>query len=177
MIRSIHFIEDAGLWLSVRAGELALRQRDGRYVHLDGRIRTIVAAVRGFCVTNAAILFCSARHIELFLSDDAAAFVSLVAPTAIGDARRTALKVREKQFRAAFDPKKTVGIARAIVTAKVKAERHRRETGRAFLAGVQRAKTADDVRHIEAQTAQVWWRQWEGFRMRFADPAVPAEWA
>jgi hypothetical protein len=21
-----------------------------------------------------------------------------------------------------------------------------------------------------------WWRQWEGFGMRFADPAVPAEW-
>lgn len=43
MIRSIHFIEDAGLWLSVRAGELAIRQRSGAYVHLSNRKRVIVA--------------------------------------------------------------------------------------------------------------------------------------
>ena len=54
------------------------------------------------------------------------AFVSLFAPTAIGDARRAALKVRERQFRAAFDPRKTIAIARAIVAAKVTAEGHRR---------------------------------------------------
>lgn len=43
----------------------------------------------------------------------------MFAPTAIGDARR-ALKVREKQFRAAFDPRKTVAIARAIVDKKIR---------------------------------------------------------
>ena len=32
---SIHFIEDPGLWLSVRADELALPQRDGRYIDLS----------------------------------------------------------------------------------------------------------------------------------------------
>jgi hypothetical protein len=99
---SLLFIEDPGLWLSVRAGKLALRQRDGRYIHLDGRVRVIVAAARGFCVTCAAIRFCSARHIELFVSDDVAAFISLLAPEARGDARHAALKVRERQFRAAF---------------------------------------------------------------------------
>ena len=126
MSLSLLFIEDADLWLSVRAGELALRQRDGRYIHLDGRIRVIVAAARGFCVTCAAIRYCSAKHIELFVSDDVAAFVSLFAPEARGDARRAALKVCERQFRAAFDPKKTVEIAKAIVAAKIKAEHHAR---------------------------------------------------
>lgn len=63
-----------------------------------------------------------ARHIELLISDDAAAFVSLFAPTAIGDARRAALKVRERQFRAAFNRKKTVEIAKAIVGKKIVAE-------------------------------------------------------
>jgi hypothetical protein len=62
-----------GLWLSVRAGELALRQRDDAYTDLDRRLKIIVAAAHGFC---AAIRHCSAKHIVL-ISDDAAAFVSL----------------------------------------------------------------------------------------------------
>jgi CRISPR-associated endonuclease Cas1 len=175
-MRSLLFIEDPGLWLSVRAGELALRQRDGRYVHLDGHIRVIVAAARGFCVTCAAIRYCSARHIELFVSDDVAAFVSLLAPEARGDARRAALKVREHQFRAAFNPRRTVEIARAIIGQKIKVEGHRREAGQAFLTELQRTKTVDDVRHVEAASAQIWWRQWAGFQMRFPEPTVAAEW-
>jgi len=104
---------------------------------------------------------------RLFISDDVAAFVSLFAPAAIGDARRAALKVRERQFRAAFDPGKTVAIAKAIIGKKIRAEGLRREAGQTFLAGLHRAKTADDVRHIKAQAAQEFWRQWAGFEMRF----------
>ena len=54
----------------VRAGESALRERDGRYIDLDRRIKMIVAA--GFCVTSPAIRDCCAKHIELLISDDAA---------------------------------------------------------------------------------------------------------
>ena len=144
-----------------------MRQRDGRYVGLDRRIKTIVATARGFCVTVPAIRYCGAKHIELLISDDVAAFVSLFAPTAIGDARRAALKVRERQFRGVFDPRKSLEIAKAIVARKVKAEGHRRELGQAFLTALQRAKTTDDVRHIEAQAAQEFWRQWAGFPMQF----------
>jgi hypothetical protein len=88
---SIHFIEEAGLWLSVRAGELALRHRSGRYADLDRRIKTIVAAGHGFAVTNAAIRHCSAKHIELLISDDAATFVSLFAPTSAANSSRAAV--------------------------------------------------------------------------------------
>jgi CRISPR/Cas system-associated endonuclease Cas1 len=123
-MHSLLFIEDAGLWLSVRAGELALRQRDGRYVHLDRRVRVIVAAAHGFCVTSAAIRHCSAKHIERLISDDAAAFVSLFAPTSAINSSRAALKIWERQFRTVFDPRKSVVIARAIVAAKVKPEGH-----------------------------------------------------
>ena len=149
-MRSLLFIEDSGLWLSVRAGELALRQRDGSYVHLDEHIRIIVAAAHGFCVTCTAIRYCSARHIELYVSDDVSAFVSLLAPEARGDARRAALKVRERQFRAAFNPRRTVEIARAIIAAKIKAESYRGKARQAFLTELQRTKTVDDVRHVEA---------------------------
>jgi CRISPR/Cas system-associated endonuclease Cas1 len=71
---------------------------------------------------------------------DVAAFVSLFAPTAIGDTRRAALKVRERQFKAAFDRKKSLEIAKAIVARKVKAEGHRREVGQAFLTGCKRRR-------------------------------------
>jgi len=74
------------------------------------------------------------------------------------------------------DPKKTVAIARVIVAEKIKAENHARPIERAFLADLQAAKTTDDVRHVEAKAAQVWWQQWDEFTMRFAGRAAPAEW-
>ena len=67
-------------------------------------------------------------------------------------------------------------IARAIVGKKIKAEQHRREMGLALLADLTKAKTTDDVRHVEAKAAQVWWRQWADFRMQFKGGSVPAEW-
>jgi hypothetical protein len=54
--------------------------------------------------------------------------------------------MRERQFRAAFSPARTVAIAKAIVTDKIKAEGHR--AGQAFLAELRRAKTVDDVRSL-----------------------------
>src|ERR1700730_11908072 len=175
-MRSLLFVEDAGLWLAVRAGKLALRQRNGHYVHLDEHIRVIVVAAHGFCITVPAIRFCSARHVELLISDNVAAFVSLFAPEARGDARRATLKVRERQFRAAFDRRKTMEIAKAIVGKKIKAEHHRREIEQAFDYDLRKVKTVVDIRHVEAASAQVWWRQWEGFKMRCGGATVPAEW-
>ena len=77
---------------------------------------------------------------------------------------------------AAFSLTKTIAIARAIVARKIKAEDHSKPVERAFLAGLQAAKTTDDVRHIEAKSAQIWWQQWEGFRLSFKGAGVPAEW-
>jgi CRISPR/Cas system-associated endonuclease Cas1 len=110
-------------------------------------------------VTGAAIRHCSAKHIELFISDDAATFVSLFAPASAVNSSRTALRIRERQFRMAFNPRKSAAIARSSVAAKVKAERHRYETERALVAELKRARTTDDVRHIEAKAAQVWWQR------------------
>jgi CRISPR/Cas system-associated endonuclease Cas1 len=173
---TLHFIENAGLWLSVRAGELAIRQRDGRYIDLDRRIKTIVAAGHGFAVTSAAIRHCSAKHIELLISDDAATFVSMFAPTSAANSSRSALKVRERQFKVAFDPTKTAAIARAIVAKKIAHENHPRPVKLDFLTTLRKARTTDDIRHAEAKAAQEFWRQFIGFKMRFAGPAVAAEW-
>jgi CRISPR associated protein Cas1 len=176
LIFVIHFVEAPGLWLSVRAGNLALRQRTGAYVWLDRRVHVIVAVAHGFCVTTPAIRLCSARHVELLIADEVASFVSLFAPEARGDARRAALKVRERQFRAAFDRRKTVEIARAIVARKIVEERHSLADRKAFLMMLGRARSTDDIRYAEAQAARIWWRRWDGFEMRFAGTNVPADW-
>jgi CRISPR/Cas system-associated endonuclease Cas1 len=98
---------------------------------------------------------CSAKHIELLISDDAATFVSPFVPRSSTNASRAALKARERQFRAAFDPRKTVEIARAIVGRKIKAEKHERLVEQEFFGALQQTKTTDDVRHVEAAAAQV----------------------
>ena len=100
----------------------------------------------------------------------------LFAPTAIGDARRPALKVRERQFRAGFDPRKTVAIARAIVAAKVRAEGHRREAGQAFLTGLQRAKRRTMFAISRPKPRKSFGGNWAGFQMQFAGAPVAAEW-
>jgi len=120
--------------------------------------------------------YCSTKHIELLISDDAATFISLFASEPRADARRTALKVREQQFRAAFNPAKTGAIARAIVAAKIRAEHHARPNERTFFAAIRSTRTPDDARHVEAKAAQIWWRQWAGFGLAFKGPAVPTEW-
>ncbi len=175
-MRSLHFIEDPGLWLSVRGGELALRQRDGRYTDLPPPVKTIIAAGRGFAVTSAAIRQCSAKHIELLISDDAATFVSLFAPTSAANSSRAALRIRERQFKAAFDLERAIVIARKIVTEKIKAEGHSPVPKQSYLAALRSSKTVDDVRHIEATAAQAFWRQFVGFEMRFDGRTVPADW-
>jgi CRISPR/Cas system-associated endonuclease Cas1 len=164
------------LWLSVRAGELAIRQRDGRYIDLSRGIKTIVAAAHGFVVTSAAVRHCSAKHIELLISDNAATFVSLFAPTSTANSSRAALKARERQFKAAFDPTKTAAIAKAIVAAKIEKEKHSRPVKSNFLKALRKARTTDDIRYVEAKAAQEFWRQWTGFQMLFAGPAVPKDW-
>jgi hypothetical protein len=173
---SLQWIENPGLWLSVRAGELAIRQRDGHYVDLSRRIKTIMAAAHGFAVPSAAVRYCSAKHIELLISDDAATFVSMFAPTSAANSSRAALKVRERQFKAAFEPTKTTAIARAIVAKKIAHENHPRPVKLDFLTTLRKARTTDDVRHAEAKAAQEFWRQFIGFKMRFAGPAVAAQW-
>lgn len=58
----------------------------------------------------------------------------------------------------------------------MKAEGHRQEMWQTFEPGLRKAKTVDDVRHVEARAAQEFWRRWTKFPMRFAGAGVPAEW-
>jgi len=170
----IHFIDDNGLWLSVRAGHLALRQRDGSYTWLPERIRTIVAVGHGFCVTAAALHYCVRHHVELFISNEMVGFISLFAPESRVDARSAALKARQKQFAAALDDARTLAVARTIVAMKVRAEGHRSPTEQQFLRSVDNAASVADVRRIEALSGAAFWRQRQSFELAFKDDAHPS---
>jgi hypothetical protein len=56
------------------------------------------------------------------------------------------LKVRERQFKAAFDPTKTAAIARAIVAKKIAHENHSKPIKLDFLTTLRKAQTTDDIR-------------------------------
>lgn len=174
--QSILFIEDAGLWLSVRAGELALRQRDGIYHAISPKIKTVVAAGHGFAVMSAAIRHCIAFNIELFVSDETASFVGLFAGLSLTNNSRSALALRKAQFQTILNASASAAIARALVAAKIKAEAHSPLQTRSYLTSLHSAKTADAIRHIEAQSAQVFWRRYQGFQMPFDSSAAPADW-
>lgn len=64
----------------------------------------------------------------------------------------------------------------AIVAKKIAHENHPRPVKLDFLTTLRKTRTTDDIRHAEAKAAQEFWRQFIGFKMRFAGPAVAAEW-
>jgi CRISPR/Cas system-associated endonuclease Cas1 len=113
------------------------------------------------------------KHVEILLWGPRSETV-LFAPMI--DASRTAINLRLRQFEAVLNPRKTLSIAKAIVAAKLKVERYQGDVARRFAAMLKSARSTDDVRHVEAKAAQIWWRQWADFKLRFAGHAVPAEW-
>lgn len=116
------------------------------------------------------------KHIEVLITSPRYGVMAMFVPSPIINASWAGLAIRRKQFKAVGDPVWALKVAQAIVAEKIKVERHARAGERAFLAGLRKARTTDDVRHVEAKSAQVWWGQWEGFEMRFKGAKAPAEW-
>lgn len=77
------------------------------------------------------------------------------------------MATRMHQFAALADPRKRLIIAKDIVRRKIMAERHEPGMQRMFLADLEVCKSTMSVRHIEAKSAQEWWRKWRNFELRF----------
>src|ERR1700732_5180278 len=58
----------------------------------------------------------------------------------------------------------------------MKAEKHKPADWKMFPTMLQSARSTDDIRHVEAKAAAIWWQQWSDFRLRFAGSNAPAEW-
>lgn len=169
-------IDGAGITLGVYGRSLVFRGRGVELTAVPKATRIIIMDGFGGSVTTAAINEAASRNIEVLVAARDQGTMALFAPTPQSISNRAALKLRAQQFRAVFDTRKTVEIARAVVARKIKAEGHEWEPEREFLVDLRKSKTTDDVRHVEAQAAQLWWSQWEGFRVSFKGGGVPAEW-
>jgi CRISPR-associated endonuclease Cas1 len=174
--RHILLINDAGVTLATYGKALVFRGRGIELTAVPKTARIIILDGFGGSVTTAAVNEASNRNIEVLIAARDQGTMALFAPSSQINASRAALKLRERQFRAVFDARKTMEIARGIVNNKIKAEGHGQSIEREFLSGLRKTTTTDDVRHLEAKAAQLWWGQWEGFRMSFKGAGVPAEW-
>jgi CRISPR associated protein Cas1 len=172
----IVFIEDDGVVLATYGLALVVRGQGIRLTELPASTRVVVLSGYGASITVAAMHACVSKHVEVFITSPRYGVMAMFVPSPVVNANRAGLAIRRKQFRAVGDPVRSLKVAQAIVGEKIKAERHARVTERMFLAGLRKAGTTDDVRHVEARAAQVWWEQWAEFGMRFKGSGVPAEW-
>jgi CRISPR/Cas system-associated endonuclease Cas1 len=166
-------LDGDGVTLAVYNGMLVFRSREIKLTMVPARTRTVLMAGYGGSITLHAMTVAAVKHVEILLwgpRSEAVMFAPMV------DASRAALSLRLHQFEAIISPRKTLMAAKAIVAAKLKAEGHGPANRKLFTTMLEKAQSTDDVRHVEAQAAQVWWSQWSMFEMRFAGPSVPAEW-
>jgi hypothetical protein len=79
-----------------------------------------------------------------------------------------------RQYAAIANRTRSLQIAKDIIRRKITAE-HDADVRAPFLAVLATCKTVAAVRHIEAKSAQVWWRQWKDFEINFAKGFNPPE--
>jgi CRISPR/Cas system-associated endonuclease Cas1 len=170
-IDHILFIGLAGATVVSRGGRLYVRNR-GEYTEVDPAIRVIVGSSFGFVITSDAIGVCVRRHIEIIVTDYAQDFVAIYAPYAPCLTSRASLTMRVRQFAAVADRGKKLRIAKDVVRRKIMTE-HSYQTRSPFLDDLAVCKSIADVRHIEAKSAQEWWRQWRDFEVNFVKGFTP----
>jgi CRISPR/Cas system-associated endonuclease Cas1 len=166
------FIDFAGATVVSRGGRLYLRVQ-GEYEEMDLAIRAIVASGHGFVITSDAVQVCARRHIEIILTDATQSFIAIYAAYAQTNASRAGMTVRMRQFATIADMRKRLVVAKDIVRRKIVAEEHEAAVRRQFLADVEVCKSVVAVRHIEAKTAQEWWRRWRNFELHFVKGFKP----
>jgi CRISPR/Cas system-associated endonuclease Cas1 len=175
-MRSFVFIECAGASVISRGGRLYVRQQ-GECVEIESVVRVIVACGFGFVITSDAMRACVRRHIEVVITDASQSFTAIYASYAPGNASRSGLAVRARQFAAVADRNKSLKIAKDIVRRKIMTEKHERVMKERFLADLAACKSTVAVRHCEAKSAQEWWRRWRDFKLSFVKGfEPPKEW-
>jgi CRISPR/Cas system-associated endonuclease Cas1 len=160
------FVDWPGSAVVARGDRLYVRAH-GEFAEIDDEVRAIIVSGWGIVVTSDAIEACARKHIEIIIASPTQKFVAIYAAYAQCDASRAGLAVRLKQFAALADKGKTVKIARDIVRRKIMVEGHERDAREDFLKRLAVCKTAINVRHVEAKSAQVWWSAWRNFELGF----------
>jgi CRISPR/Cas system-associated endonuclease Cas1 len=171
---TILFVEDVGVTIVSRGGRLYARHRD-EYQEIEPTIRVIIASGFGFVITADAIGVCAGRHIEVIITGYDQNFVAIYAPFAICMSNRASLAIRVRQFAGVVDMHKGLCVAKDIVRRKIIAEGHERAAQGIFLADLAKCRSVDRIRHVEARSAQEFWRRWKNFEIKFVKGFKPPE--
>ena len=192
---SLRNSSDPGLAVSCPTGGWLLAARNSTEVvrdeHIDAgsKPEAILFDSHGEFLTGEAIRFCARYSIALLLPAGPGRLITMVETEAEARDRKSAEKrdvdpsIILAQCAAAMDPRKTVGIARDIVRAKIEAEREAVASAeaRASLAQWQErlasARTLSELTIIEAHAAATYWREFRhvGLRER-KDGNLPRSW-
>jgi CRISPR/Cas system-associated endonuclease Cas1 len=167
------YLNGHGTSLNVKARSLVIQSMGVSTAYQPGahELQSIILDGRGVMVTGAALAWAANEQVELLIRG-APDSLSHFAPSA--KLNRAALNLRSNQFRCAINPAKSLKVAKELLRRKVKSE-HGGRAQSEFGAAIRAAKTAADLRHIEAKSSYLWWAQWKGFELRL--PAtMPDKW-
>jgi CRISPR/Cas system-associated endonuclease Cas1 len=170
----ILFVESVGVTIVSRGGRLYTRYH-GEYGEIEPSIRVIIASGFGFVVTSDAVSVCARRHVEVIITGYDQSFVAIYAPFAPCMSNRASLAIRTRQFAALAGKREGLAVARDIVRRKITAEGHDKAAQGAFLIDLAACKSVDRVRHVEARSAQEFWRRWKDFEIKFVKGFKPPE--
>ncbi len=174
------FLDDSGVALQARQGNLCVRFRDGSerlfWPH-EHVIKTIIVAASA-SVTTDAIRWLEAGRIGLLIAAKSGEGFSLFSTEATLNHGKNPLAMRRKQFTAS-----AIKIARSIVALKIKSYRLDPTDEREALMTLSKASNLADVISIEASTSLIYWRarsrasraEVGAFELAFRDK-VPESW-
>lgn len=97
-------VDDAGVTLATYGLALVIRSRTMPLRALPKNTHTIILDGFGGAITTAAINAAASKYVEILIAARSHGTMALFAPHPHVNASRAALKLRERQFRAAFDP-------------------------------------------------------------------------
>lgn len=164
--KDLLFVERSGATILSLGGRLYVRHQ-GELAEVGASVRVILGSGFGFVITSDAIEICAQRHVEVIITNVTQSFAAIHAPYVPCLSSRVSLAIRVRQFAAVADTRKRLVIAKNIVRNKIIAEAHGKSVQTTFLADLAACRSTDDVRHVEAKSAQEWWRRWKGFEMNF----------
>ena len=176
--KNLLLLAENGAALQVRRGSLCVRGADRTETLYPARVhglRVIIMAGRGGSLTDEAIRWAAREGVALYLMCRSGEAFSVVGETMETDHRRLALAIRQRQFRAASDPRRRLEIARKIVAAKLRMLELHPADAVAFRAEIADARSVLDLMAAEARAGGAYFLRFRGIKMRFRDD-VPEHW-
>jgi CRISPR-associated protein Cas1 len=171
---------EPSLALQARKGSLCIRERDGTETLHPARVhglKTILLTGHCASVTSEAMRWCAREAVALYLMERSGECLALLAEGQECDARRSALTMRQRQFRAVLSPGKRLEIARKLVAAKLQTLELCAEDARDFKQEIREAYSLESLLVAEARAGAAYFMRWRGFELRFKDHnATPQHW-